>query len=46
MIIKSNQMQGFNKLNRKQDSKKGVDKHDQNKKRDKERIGNKIETRQ
>ena len=33
-------------MERKQDSKKRVYKHDQNKKKDKERIGNKIETKQ
>ena len=31
IIIKSNQMQGFNKLNGKQDNKNRVDKHDQDK---------------
>ena len=45
MITKSNQMKGFNKLNRKQGNKKRVDKHDQNKKKDKEMVGNKIETK-
>ena len=44
MIIKSNQTQGFSKLNRKQDNEKRVEKHDQNRKKDKrERIGYKIE---
>ena len=39
-------MQGFNELNRKQDNKERVAKCEQNKKKNKERIGNKIETRQ
>ena len=47
MIIKSDQTQGFNKLNRKQDNKKRVEKHDQNRNKDKRgRMGHKIEYNQ